>query len=102
MGPASAPSNFVAKRLTARELREITRVLSEPRRFQILKSIAANQCTACSDLREAFPITAATLSHHLKELETAKLILTSKRGKFMDLVFRRDVWDRYLAELGKI
>jgi DNA-binding transcriptional ArsR family regulator len=62
--------------LSARELRAIAKALSDPRRFQILKHIAAQSCAACSDLRAAFPITAATLSHHLKELESAGLIAT--------------------------
>jgi len=74
-------------------LRAITRVLS--RRFEILKHIAAHSCTACSDL----PISAATLSHHLKELESAGLIEASRRGKFLDAVFRRATWESYMAEL---
>jgi ArsR family transcriptional regulator len=85
--------------LSPRELRDISRVLSDPRRFQILKLIAADECKACTDLRTAFPITAPTLSHHLKELESAGLIEINRRGKFADLTFRRDTWDAYLSEL---
>jgi ArsR family transcriptional regulator len=88
--------------LSARELRAITRVLSDQRRFQILKHIAARPCAACSDLRAAFPITAATLSHHLKELESCGLIEITRRGKFIDTVFRRDIWEAYLTELAKL
>ena len=85
--------------LSSRELRAISKALADPRRFEILREIAAQQCTACSDLREAFPITAATLSHHLKELESAGLIETTRRGKFVDTVFRRDTWEAYVAHL---
>jgi ArsR family transcriptional regulator, arsenate/arsenite/antimonite-responsive transcriptional repressor len=88
--------------LPERQVQAIARVLSDPRRFEILKSIAAHECTACMDLREAFPITAPTLSHHLKELESAGLIAVVRRGKFMDLEFQRDIWDAYVAELGKV
>ncbi|HTS62949.1 MAG TPA: helix-turn-helix domain-containing protein [Candidatus Acidoferrales bacterium] len=90
------------RRLTPRELRSIARVLSDPRRFDILKYIAGVQCAACSHLRERFPITPATLSHHLKELESCGLIETAKRGKFLDVVFQRPAWEAYLAELKKI
>ena len=85
--------------LSTRELRAISKAVSDPRRFQILKHIAAHPCMACSDLRAAFPITAATLSHHLKELESAGLIETTRRGKFVDAVFRRATWEAYLADL---
>jgi ArsR family transcriptional regulator, arsenate/arsenite/antimonite-responsive transcriptional repressor len=88
--------------LSTRELRAISRVLSDSRRFQILKHIARRSCTACSDLRAAFPISAPTLSHHLKELESSGLIETSRRGKFLDAVFLRTTWEAYLAELKKI
>ena len=87
--------------LSERELRDISRVLSDPRRFQILKLIAAQPCKACTDLRAAFPISAPTLSHHLKELESAGLIEINRRGKFADLSFCRPAWDAYLAELGE-
>ncbi len=88
--------------LSAREVGAISRAVSDPRRYQILQHIAAQACTACSDLRAAFPITAATLSHHLKELETAGLIETRRRGKFVDLTFCRAKWNAYLAELKAI
>jgi ArsR family transcriptional regulator len=81
------------------EVHAIARVLSDPRRFEILKAIAAQNCTACSDLRSKFPITAPTLSHHLKELESCGLVETERRGKFIDVTFRRDIWKAYLKEL---
>lgn len=91
-----------ASKLPSRQVQAIARVLSDPRRFDILKKIARRECAACSDLREAFPIAPATLSHHLKELESCGLIEITRRGKFMDTVFQRTVWDAYLRELGKI
>ena len=85
--------------LSPRDLRLISRVLADPHRFQLLKLIAAESCTACTNLRSVFPISAPTLSHHLKELASAGLIEINRRGKFADLTFCRDTWDAYLAEL---
>ena len=92
-GPATRPK---------REVLAISRALSDPRRFEILQHIAAKSCAACADLRGAFPITAATLSHHLKELESCGLIEATRRGKFIDVTFCRAAWDAYLAHLKKI
>ena len=88
--------------MKSRDALVVSRVLSDPRRFEILKKIAARECAACADLRESFPITAATLSHHLKELESCGLIEMARRGKFVDITFQRDVWNAYLKELNKI
>jgi ArsR family transcriptional regulator len=88
--------------LSKREVLAISRALSDPRRFEILQHIAAKSCAACSDLRITFPITAATLSHHLKELESCGLIETTRRGKFIDVTFCRAAWEAYLAELKRI
>ena len=87
--------------LSAREIRAISRVLADPRRFQILRHIAGQACTGCSDLRAAFPITAATLSNHLKELESCGLIETARRGKFVDVTFQRLAWEAYVDELKR-
>ena len=86
--------------MTHAEVNGISKALADPRRFEILKKIATHGSTACSDLRARFPITAATLSHHLKELESCGLIETARRGKFIDVTFRRSVWDAYLKELN--
>ncbi len=80
----------------------ISRALADPRRFEILQKIAGQRCSPCSHLLECFPITAATMSHHMKELQNAGLVETEKRGKFVDVIFCRDVWNAYLAELNKL
>jgi len=80
----------------------ITRALSDPTRYQILQHIAAAKSCTCADLRECSRISAATLSHHLKELEAARLITIMRRGKFALPVFRRQVWKTYLAQLGEL
>lgn len=79
----------------------ISKALADPRRFEILQHIAGSACMACSDLRAQFPIAAATLSHHLKELEAAGLIATERRGKFVDATFQPKVWKKYLSALKR-
>ncbi len=89
-------------RLTEKQFERIGRALAEPRRYAILRQIGACQSARCADVRAAQDVTAATLSHHIKELEAAGLVETSRAGKFMHIQVNRPVLDAYLERLRKI
>lgn len=88
--------------LSEQRFRAITKAVSDPRRYEILQSIAGKKNCTCVELRRSFPISAATLSFHLKELESAGLITISRQGKFAHPSFRRDVWKTYLSRLAEL
>ena len=89
--------------LTDRQFSLISKALAAPRRYEILAEIGRRQCaTPCTCIAESQPISAATLSHHMKELEVAGLIHVTREGKFASYTLRRDTLKAYTDHLAKI
>jgi len=91
-------------RLTEDQVARIARALAEPRRVRILEQLGASQgatqCQAVLDKQQ--PVTMATLSHHMKELEAAGLIRMERKGKFKLLSLQREILGAYLERLSDI
>lgn len=82
--------------MDSKQAAKVLKALSHPNRLEIYLSIAkggqqsfavkecrANECCVVSALIENLKIGAPTVSHHLKELVNAGLIVTERQGKFL-------------------
>ena len=88
-----------AYRLTSRQFELIAKALADPRRMALLETIAGERACPCTRLRDQFPVSKATISHHIKELVRAGLVDARKAGQYLHCEVRRDVLRAYTAEL---
>ncbi len=63
-------------------LQDTMKAISDPVRREILTILRDKPLTA-GDIADRFPITAASISHHLSILKGAGLVLDEKRGKYI-------------------
>ncbi len=81
----------------------ILKALAHPRRFALLEKIAsARSPLGCTQVLAHLSISAATLSHHIKELEAAGLIHVRRRGKFHYLSLRPGVLQSVAERLARL
>jgi ArsR family transcriptional regulator len=86
--------------MTDQEFYRISKVLADPRRFRVLQRIMGTvEEVSCKALLKEFPIAPATMSHHLKELETAGVVESRFDGVSKFLVARPEVIQGYEREL---
>ncbi len=88
--------------LTDEQIQRIAKAIADPQRFAILACIARTDEIPCKQLVSEFPITQATISHHLKELVAAELIHLRREGQLAILSCRRDICDAYAQVLTQL
>ncbi len=90
-------------KLDARQFALISRALADPHRFEMLQRIAASRdAPTCTSIRDWLGLAPATISHHLKELESAGLVRVERDGKFAYISLRRDVLHAYVSRLANL
>lgn len=86
-------------RLRHDQFERIAKALADPTRVAVLEAIGREDECPCQALRDAFPVSKATISHHIKELVRAGLVDARREGQFLHCQLRRDVLRGYTAEL---
>lgn len=76
--------------MDTKKITKIMKALSNPNRFELFMEISKRSQSSYEgedcfvyDIMEKFNIGAPTISHHLKELANADLIITERRGKLL-------------------
>jgi DNA-binding transcriptional ArsR family regulator len=74
------------------------RALSDPTRREILRLLREGDMTA-GDIAGRFPITGASVSHHLAVLKEARLVLAERAGRTIVYSLNSTVLQEFIGEL---
>jgi ArsR family transcriptional regulator len=87
--------------MTEQQFQRVAKALADGRRFAIYERIASAPELACQRMSECFPVSQATVSHHLKELAGAGLVESRREGQYVFYRALPEALDAYLAELRR-
>ncbi len=76
---------------------KVAKALGDPTRLDLLRRIAAAGEIRCKDLVALFPVAQATVSHHLKILTDAGLIVARREGQFGYYSLRAGALDEHVG-----
>ncbi len=74
------------------------RALGDPTRREILKALRAGDLTA-GEIAARFPMTAASVSHHLSVLKEAGLVTAERSGRNLIYSLEATVFQEFLQEM---
>src|SRR5690349_676420 len=84
------------------EVEKISKALADQTRLRIFEAISATDHMNCGEIVSMRGVTPATVSHHLKILSEAKLILCRREGQFVYSQAVPETIKAYTRALAKI
>lgn len=80
-------------------LLRVLKALAEPRRFRMIQELAAAGELSCGQIGERFPLAQPTISHHLKILNDAGLLVVRREAQHAFVSINQEFIDRVLKPL---
>lgn len=86
--------------MNTKDFERISKALSDPHRIKILQEVKNYDCLACSHLQEVINLAQPSISHHIKLLVDAGLLIPEKEGRNMKYSIDSEVFDAYIKQLS--
>jgi ArsR family transcriptional regulator len=77
----------------------VLKALADPKRFKMVRDITAAGELSCGQVGERFPLAQPTISHHLKILTDAGLLVCRREAQHAFISVNRALLDRVLGLL---
>lgn len=86
-----------------KKIEKISRALSDTSRIAILQEFKKKKdCLYCAEVNDLLDLTQPSVSHHLKQLVDAELLLPQKEGRNLKYVLNQQVLNEYIACLNEL
>jgi ArsR family transcriptional regulator, arsenate/arsenite/antimonite-responsive transcriptional repressor len=87
-------------KLDLKKIEKISKALGDPYRLKIMEMIKKRkECTQCTTIVETVDLAQSTVSHHIKQLIDADLLVAEKDGRNARYHINQEVLDGYIKYL---
>jgi ArsR family transcriptional regulator len=90
--------------MDVRKVERISKALSDPSRITILQELGGKKegCLYCNEISDFIDLAQPSISHHVKQLTDADLILVTKEGRNVKYRLNKTVLDEYVEFLNTL
>ena len=86
-----------------KKIEKISRALSDAHRLTILQEFRKKaDCLYCAEVHDILDLTQPSVSHHLKQLVEAELLLPEKEGRNLKYILNEEVLNEYISSLNDL
>lgn len=86
-----------------KKFEKISRALSDASRITILQEVRKKQgCMYCAEITDMLDLTQPSVSHHLKQLVDADLLISEKEGRNIKYLLNQEVLGAYIDRLNAL
>lgn len=86
--------------MDSRKVEKISKALGDPSRIAILQELRKKKdCLYCTQVHEILDLAQPSVSHHLKQLVDADILIPEKEGRNLKYALNEAVIDDYIAWL---
>jgi len=91
---------LIRKDMDSRKIEKISKALGDPSRIAILQELKKKKdCLYCTEVHEILDLAQPSVSHHLKQLVDADILIPEKEGRNLKYALNDAIIDEYISWL---
>ncbi|MFP9113781.1 ArsR/SmtB family transcription factor [Flavobacterium sp. RHBU_3] len=88
--------------MKAKDIERISKALGDPHRLRIMQEVKKNGWMPCAHLCDMIELAQPSVSHHIKQLTDAGLLIAEKEGRNIRYTIDTDVFGGYINFLNSL
>ncbi len=85
-----------------KEIERISKALGDPHRLRIMQEVKKQEWLQCSQICDMIELAQPSISHHIKQLIDAGLLIAEKEGRNIKYTIDKEVFSEYINYLNSL